>query len=201
MIRVAVCDDDSAFIDYFESLLSDTFSDNGDIFEIKSFNYGSDLLNIEDDYDLLFLDIDMPEVSGFEIASALKERNKHPFLIFVTSHDELVYSSFKFQPFRFLRKSYLDKELPEILNEVTEAINEQNMSRKTMFKTKNGSVYIELKKIYFIEIYSHKLLIHSADGIVTECTGTLSDYEEKFNSLSFIRTHKSYLVNMRLYIP
>ena len=71
----------------------------------------------KDGCDLLLLDIDMPEMNGMEIAKCLTDLLQKPLLVFVTSHDELVYDSLLYHPFGFIRKAYLEQELEKILSD------------------------------------------------------------------------------------
>ena len=142
------------------------------------------------------LDIDMPEISGFDIAEQVNNASE-TFIIFVTSHDELVYSSIKFRPFRFIRKAYLDMELSEVMAAVNEEFIKRNAERKFVFQTKSGEVFVDLAQVEYIEIYSHLLMVHLNDTEILECCGSLSDLEQKLSNNGFIRTHKSFLVNCK----
>lgn len=76
----------------------------------------------EEPCDVLLIDIDMPGLSGLDIAGALNreghaEKVRPPLLVFVTGHDELVYESLHYHPFGFIRKSYFDKEVEKVLRD------------------------------------------------------------------------------------
>lgn len=68
--------------------------------------------------DVVFLDIDMSVFSGMDIAAFLNEKHPNTILIFVTSHDALVYQSFQYHPFGFVRKTYLREELQDVLERI-----------------------------------------------------------------------------------
>jgi DNA-binding LytR/AlgR family response regulator len=63
--------------------------------------------------DVLFLDIDMPYYSGMDIASYINEHMLSTIVVFVTSHDALVYKTFAYRPFGFLRKTHIAEEIDE----------------------------------------------------------------------------------------
>ncbi len=146
--------------------------------------------------DAVFLDIDMPSVNGFDIAGQIN-RHKDAFIIFISMHGELVYSSIKFQPFRFIRKSHLDSELPEALEALNAAVQKRNAGKRLPFQTKTGEVFLDARAIKYIEIYGHWLHVCVDGGSDIECYGCLSDFETRLAPFDFIRTHKSYLVNCR----
>jgi two-component SAPR family response regulator len=73
---------------------------------IYPFSGAGALINYMDStyFDVIFLDIDMPEITGFDAAKKVKEISPESKIIFVTSKHDLVYNSFEYQPFYFIRK-------------------------------------------------------------------------------------------------
>ncbi len=198
MIRAAICDDEANFSDHIHKRITKELSDRGAEYSLDRFISGEKFLEAHrTPYDVVFLDIDMPQTGGFEVAEKVNALNTgdETLIVFVTSHDELVYSSFKFQPFRFIRKAYLDEELPEIIDAVISKIAERAAEKKFTLRSKNGSVVIDLRSLEYIEIYGHRLLVHLKNGEPLECYGSLSELEKELLRYDFVRTHKSYLVN------
>lgn len=199
MIRAAICDDDPTILDYLHEHISKEFRRQGAEIQIDKFTLGQDFLNAHEaePFDVVFLDIDMPQISGFDVAEMISG-NESTLLIFVTMHDELVFSSLKFQPFRFIRKSFLEEELGEVLDAVNKVLSKRAAGRKFKLQTKSHDVYVDIEQIVYIEIYGHWLRVYTnGDSEVLECYGILSDYESQLDSFDFVRTHKSYLVNCR----
>lgn len=191
-MQIAVCDDDKIHLNKIHKAISKCSEKS----EVKTFTSGISLLNEHTTrhFNVVFLDIDMPEFTGFEIADKINSIG-NTLIVFVTSHDELVYSSIKFQPFRFIRKAHLDDELPEVVEALTEAYKKQVLSGKFRFQTNKGDVFADLKEVLYIEIYGHWLQVHMSHSEPLECYGNLSALEEQLSEFDFVRTHKSYLVN------
>lgn len=198
MIRAAICDDEPTILDYLHDHISKEFKRQGAEFRIDKFTSGKDFLNAHkaEPFNAIFLDIDMPEISGFDIAKKINEIGE-PLIIFVTSHDELVFSSIRFRPFRFIRKTYLNNELPETLEAVIAEVTKRNSGSKFVFQTKSGEVLTALGNVEYIEIYGHWLKVHIKDDDPLECYGSLSDFEKQLEGYDFVRTHKSFLVNCK----
>ncbi len=196
MIRAAICDDENIMLDYLYEQISKEFEKQNADVHIDKFTSGNDFLSSHKSkpYDVVFLDIDMPEISGFDVAEKISEK---ALIIFVTTHDELVYSSLKFQPFRFLRKTHLDNELSETLSAVIEYIAKRSAERKIEFQTKDRKIYLLADVIEYIEVYGHWLRVVVTDGEPIECYGSLSDFEKILAPIGFVRTYKSYLVNLK----
>lgn len=131
MLKIAVCDDDETMLGFLTDKISEIYNQNSIEFVIRPFLSGKFFLNSHKEYpfDVVFLDIDMPEISGFDIAEQVNNISE-TLIVFVTSHDELVYSSIKFRPFRFIRKTYIEAELGETLT----AVNTEFMKRSSAKK-------------------------------------------------------------------
>lgn len=196
MIKIAVCDDEAEIAARLRGkILSDPAALDVDV-EAVAFCTGGALLEAHNaqPFDAVFLDIDMPELDGFEIAEAIG--GEKTLIVFVTDHDELVYSSLRFRPFRFVRKSHLDSELPDVLAALMKELSRLCAGRKFSFRTLNGEIFFDIADIQYIEIYGHTLRVHAVGGSV-ECSGSLSELENRLAGFDFVRTHKSYLVNCR----
>lgn len=99
VIRAAICDDEPTILDYLHEHISKEFKQQGAEIQMDKFTSGKEFLNVHEEelFDLVFLDIDMPEISGFDVAEEISE-SEYTIIIFVTTHDEIVFSSLKFQP-------------------------------------------------------------------------------------------------------
>ncbi len=198
MIRAAICDDEPTILDYLHEHISLEFKHQDADIHIDKYTSGKDFLNAHkgEPFDVVFLDIDMPEISGFEIAGHINDISD-ALIVFVTLHDELVYSSLKFRPFRFIRKAYLDNELPETLESIITETAKRNLDSKFVFQTKSGEAFVDLNNVIYIEIYGHWLRVCLKDGEPLECYGSLTSFERELEKLDFVRKHKSFLVNCK----
>lgn len=195
-IKVAVCDDDTMFLNIFQKKLENELNSSGVRYMIDTYDNGEELLASVDCYDAVFLDIDMPGMDGMEVAHHINEQNPIPVL-FLTAYDDLVYSSIRFHPFRFIRKTCIDLELREAVQALSAYIQEQSVRHPVCFHTSNGNITISLKNITYVEIYGHWMKIYTDKEETIECNGNLTEFEKQWKQFGFARTHKSYLVNCR----
>lgn len=195
-MRIAICDDDVGFAGKMQTLVEDGLAVYGEGTDISVYQDGAAFCSSETAFDAVFLDIDMPQVNGFDVAEQMNRKGK-AFIIFVTMHDELVYSSIRFQPFRFIRKSHLEEELPGVLKDLHVAVHKRRAGQKFAFQTREGTAFLDVGSITYIEIYGHWLHVRVEDGREVECYGSLSKLEKELAPFAFIRTHKSYLVNCK----
>lgn len=196
MIRAAICDDESTMLDYLYEHISKEFERQKANVQIDKYTSGKDFLNAykAEPYDVVFLDIDMPKISGFDVAEKISEK---ALIIFVTTHDELVYSSLKFQLFRFIRKTRLNDELSETVSAVIEHIAKRKAEKKIEFQTKDRKIFLFADEIEYIGVYGHWLRVVVTTGEPIECYGSLSEFEKILAPIGFVRTYKSYLVNLK----
>ena len=127
-MRIILCDDDTQFMQSFSKQLFPIFKKHGIIPQIIPTHTGLDALReiTRQPTDVLFLDIDMPQQDGFSVANELSAMANKPLIIFLSSLDHLVYQSFAFQPFWFLRKMHLE-DLPTVIEKLLHLLSAQQV--------------------------------------------------------------------------
>lgn len=202
MIRAAICDDEATVLENLYTHISKEFKQQNADVHIVKFASGKDFLNAHETepFDVVFLDIDMPGISGFEIAEQINDIS-NALIVFVTLHDELVYSSLKFRPFRFIRKAHLDNELSETLGSIITETAKRNLDSKFLVQTKSGETLVDLNNVVYIEVCGHWLRMYLKDGKPLECYGSLTSLERELEKLDFVRTHKSFWLTVNTYFP
>ena len=196
MIKIVVCDDEKKILNTLSEKISQTFLNKDmqiEIFETTSPTEALEYIK-SNVVDVVFLDIDMPILSGMDIAEGLLNEEYKGLLIFVTSHDSLVYSSFKYHPFGFIRKSYFDDEIEEVISRIIDEIS--HIDCIFTYKTNDGIYRVNISEILYFESESNYLLIHLIDK-VHKFRGTMSQLEMELSENGFIRVQKGFLVNQK----
>lgn len=93
MIRIAVCDDEVIFVRCLRDMVEALFEKQGMEFQCFVYTSAPELIRAhrKEEFQLLFLDIDMPEMSGMELAAEIRAMNSAAALIFVSSHSDFVF--------------------------------------------------------------------------------------------------------------
>ena len=190
MIRIAICDDENRILEDLSRMVLELIPDA----DISAFGEGRALIDSADKagYDVVLLDIDMPDLNGLEVALSFQAADRKPLIIFVTSHDELVYDSLQLHPFGFVRKSYLDKELKKVLEDAVEEVSSRD--KHFFFHTASGDIKLQMDDILYFEAEGNYIKIKTGSDEF-RFRETMQALEMSLKSDGFIRVHKGFLVN------
>lgn len=200
MINIVFCDDNAQFLITLKALVEreclKQMPESEDYTLGPAFGSGKELIeHIKTHHvDVLMLDIDMPDLNGFEIARLLCKEYKHIKIVFMSAYDNLVYSAFEFYPFAYMRKSYISTELPKLLKRIVEKIREPE--RQMTLATTTGPKMIDVNSIAYVESKKNYYAVCLIQGREYLCRGTLTDFEREVSKYDFYRIHSAYLVNM-----
>lgn len=189
-MNIYICDDEEKILNNISAVVGECCKDSN----IYAFSRAQKLLEqIRDNkVHILLLDIDMPDIDGMEVANEIMGMESKPILIFVTSHDELVYESLRYHPFGFVRKRFLNEELPKLLVECKEEIEKE--VKHFCFKADGKNVRLLLSDIYYFESEANYVKVFTKKGEY-RFRSTMTAVENSLKSFGFIRIHKGFLVN------
>lgn len=200
MIQIAICDDNEYELNTLKELINKEFVKYTDDYKIKCFTNGNLLLNDNEysPFNVLFLDIDMPKISGFDIAKKLRSNFSHCFIIFVTSYSHLVYKSFDFQPFHFIQKNSQERLEENIASVIESLMNNMKQNKKIVLENSEERAAVYYHDIIYIESDKHYLKYHIKNKEYTiSIRGSINETETKFQEYDFIRIHKRFIVNLK----
>lgn len=195
MLKVVICDDEENILKEASYIVDKKLTEKQMSYNLQAINDARILLDElkKNTIDVLFLDIDMPYYSGMDIASYISENNLSTILIFVTSHDELVFKTFAYKPFGFIRKTHLDEEIDELVDRLSK---ELEFRKQELVIAKAGEIVkIPLNEISYIESEGNYLNIRTGEEIIRH-RETMTNMENELKGKDFIRCHKGYLVNV-----
>lgn len=195
MLKVVICDDEENILKEASYIVDKKLTEKQMSYNLQAINDARILLDElkKNTIDVLFLDIDMPYYSGMDIASYISENNLSTILIFVTSHDELVFKTFAYKPFGFLRKTHLTEEIDELIDRLSK---ELEFRKQELVIAKAGEIVkIPLNEISYIESDGNYLNIRTSEEIIRH-RETMTNMENELKGKDFIRCHKGYLVNV-----
>lgn len=144
------------------------------------------------DVDLVFLDINMPELSGLELLKALA---KPPQVIIVSAYQEYAFEGFELNVTDYLLKPVSAERLEQALNKVIIRENQFSTQPQSsiILKVDREKRKVNLDSIEYIEAYGNYVKVHLADQVIL-ATSTLKRLSVQLDG-SFLQTHKSFLIN------
>lgn len=192
-MRILICDDEIKNINNLKSYVEEYMNNHGIAFEIETTTNPTGVALSDTAYDLVFLDIQMPELDGFSLARELKKKNSKVVVFFITAFNEYQDDAMDLQVFRFFEKPFdvrrlyssLDKAMEYIDGAYVDIFIYNNKEHKRILV--DDIVYIkrENRKIYF---YTKETEI-----IVRE---DLEEWNDKLPNTFFYMVHKSFLINL-----
>lgn len=194
MIKIAVCDDNLACLNEMKLLLKE-HKNYADL-DISYFERAEQLLqslNKKANYDILFMDIEMPTMSGLECVKEINKLGLNTVVIFTTSYTSYVSEAFKLDAFQYLTKP-LNKDL--LFEELDRALQEKiKRNTKLYINNKGQSQVVEVGDILFVEVANKRITVHTKDEEYTQ-HGKLSLIYEKLKMHNFVYCNQSILVNL-----
>jgi len=191
MIRIAIVDDNPAFIQIIQSIIYQAKLDES--FYIDVFNSGSEFIPRVDDYKLLLLDIDMPEMNGIEVVEKIIDSSI--IVIYITGHIEYIESAFNINVFRFIKKDEIHTKLPEVLKLVFERIK---LNQDIYWKTPDGLLGFKYRDIVYFEINDRKCFCYTKKRKYELINKKLSDIIKSLDDW-FIQINRFQIINMRYF--
>lgn len=206
--KAIIADNEPLALQQLEKFLSE----EDDIELAASCRNGQTALDAIDQHhpELVFLDIEMPEMNGIEVMETLGNDNL-PFVVFVTAFDEYAVKAFEVNALDYLLKPFNKKRFSETLvrakkyirqfsksdmnhNETAKSSKQGNLSR-LLVKTSKKMFFVNVEDIDWIESSgNYAKIVTSEDNHLIR--STLKYLEERLDPQKFVRVHKSTIVNL-----
>ncbi|MFV0393973.1 MAG: LytR/AlgR family response regulator transcription factor [Coprobacillaceae bacterium] len=187
MGKIIILDDDKQFSEILKEKVKPFFKENEEIVIFEDFHKEYFETN---EIELVFLDIEMGVVNGIDVAKEIRLVKNNPIIIFVSSKEGLIHNTLEVQPLYFIRKTKLDEDIKSAFS----------LLRTVNFRGDDtievGGVIIKINDILYIESSDHKITFQLKDDKFT-CRGTLESMEKQLEEYHFVRSHRSFVLNVR----
>lgn len=134
MIHIGIVDDNEFFLNLLSDLLYKYFTSRSLMCKVDCFPKSAAFyyeITENDIYDICFLDIEMPELNGIELAKKIRKSGSNTSLIFITAHSEFIRKGYEVRAFDYLAKDGLEKELPLVMDRLLDTL-EESKKRSTL---------------------------------------------------------------------
>ena len=205
-MKAVIIDDEQRARNYLRGILEDQFKEIEIVGEADGVSSGCQLIENELP-DLLFLDVQMQDGTGFDLISKIN-RSKYQ-IIFVSAYDRFAITAIKFSAVDYLLKPVEISDLSIAIDKIKQnknadkvqmkldlLLNNINKVEKIALPSLNGIEFIKLEDIIRCESDNNytNFYLKSKERIIV--SKTLKDYEDMLESKGFFRTHKSHIINL-----
>lgn len=192
MIKIGICDDEQIVRELLKQKVEICLKEAGVRADILFFQRGQELLETEEDLDILFLDIEMPEMDGIEAGKKLRQKGNDCKIIVATSMVERFKEAFYIDAFRFVTKPFEMEEIREALFALLETWHETD---KIEVWWKRNPQIISQQDISFIRAIGGEVELF-IKGKKYRKDITLTDLERELSEALFFRISRQYIVNL-----
>ncbi len=196
-ISFALVDDDKGSIDIIAASLVEAFNKHNIVPSYRKYISASSFLADyeENPIDVLFCDIEMPQMDGIELCKRIPG-NKKPTIIFISNREDKVFESLNVHPFGFIRKKNFLNDISEVIENYLTTMQNKNKDSIVLKTLNEKNVVLEIEKIMYIESSNRHQYIHLVDvkePLVT--TASLLSLFDELRDYGFIQSHKAVIVN------
>ncbi len=214
MLQIAICDDETLLLNEIRQITEDCLSGQKVFQIISAYTDGQTLLyDIQDGrhFDLLLLDIEMPDISGMELARQIHNLLPDALMVFVTAHYKYAVDAYELHIFRYIPKNQLKERLSHALKDAVSLLEIQNTD-SYIVSSQNRLERIPFKEILYIEKDGKNAIFHITETANRSAQKSLSEYRtdytrrirksltEVFNELhseEFYFIERGFIVNLR----
>ncbi len=196
MIRVAIVDDDGADRKKIKDCLDFVAEEENQIFEVSEFeNAECFFMKFDCNFDIVFLDIEMPYCDGMTAAKRLRQIDKVVTLVFVTNLAQYAVAGYEVDALDYILKP-VDKYSFSLKMKRVLSRTLRNAEDSVMVPTEDGDIVpIKISTVRYVEVRGHYVVFHTADGEFSQYA-TLKSVEDKLKDFPFAKCNRCFLVNL-----
>jgi len=188
---IGICDDEKEIVEILASIIQEILIEKKEEYKIHKFYSGAETVKFAKELDIVFIDINMPGMDGFETGKKIKTINEDCKLVIASSFERYI-DAIKLQVFRYIRKNFYKDDVIEVIEAyIKQRIGYEKLevySNRILYQIKQcdiefieavrgGSVDIKVGRYYYRKDISLKLLFN------------------ELNEKLFFRIHKKYIIN------
>jgi two-component system, LytTR family, response regulator len=148
-------------------------------------------------YDAVFLDIELPGMTGLEVARLVLDRSERPAVVFVTAHDRYAVDAFAVEAFDYLVKPVDPERLARVVERLSQARKRESpaVEKIAVVSAGGAKTLLDYDAVYWIAADGDYSRVHTYDRAYLS-TSSLRELEEALPAARFSRIHRSHLVNL-----
>lgn len=195
MLKIAIVDDEPAMQEKLAAYVKKYTVQNGTLFHVDVFSDGDEILeNYHSDYDVIFLDVEMPHLDGMEAARRIRAQDEKTILVFITNNARYAIHGYSVGAMDYILKPVSYFAFSQQIEKAIRKIKQQQGYDLTI--SSDGIIRrIDVASIYYLESDRHHVKFF-LDGDDFTISSSLREMEEKLAGRHFARSSNSFLVNL-----
>lgn len=196
MIELAIVEDDAQAREHLKKCLDEFFGKKQIPICVTAFPDAVSFLKTDfSSFNLIFLDIDLPNLSGMNAAEEIRKKDKEIMIIFVTSLAQFAIDGYKVHAFDYIVKPFNYFAIEMSLNRALPSLETKDKNI-VISKTDRTKTIIKAADLIYVEVMNHTLYFHTKDQVIPS-NDTLERCHQTLEPLNFALCNRCYLVNLR----
>lgn len=197
MIRVAIVEDEQAYIETLKGYLKRYEKEQQVSFQISVFYDGLDIVtDYRAEYDVILLDIQMKHLDGMKTAEKIRELDEDVAFIFITSTVQFAVQGYLVEALGYVVKPVPYLAFSQVMKKaVRNAVRRQTKTYLSI-EVDGGHLRLDISQIYYLESQRHNIMIHTEKGHFLTA-GPMKKMENQLSGKGFAKCHNAYLLNLR----
>lgn len=191
-MKIGICDDIIEYCNSIKSYVEYYLKMNNITYETFTFLNGIDLLNSNETFDIVFLDIELNDMNGLDAAKKILTCNPNTIIIVVTNYRKYLDAAMDLNALRFIDKPITQER---IISALQKAVSEINNGSITVHTKTNEIKKIKKTDIIYVEVKRKTTTFYTKIGTI-ECCEPIIKFKDKLNSSYFAIPHNSYIINL-----
>lgn len=195
MLEVVITEDDVVFREQIKEYIIHYQKEKNIAIHITEYSDGAELLeNYTNRYEIILLDIDMPNVNGMDAARKIRERDEDVVLVFITNLSQFAVKGYEVEALDFVVKPITYENFSMKMDRARKRV--KNIQKKEiLLSAADGIKKIAVKDIYYIEGQNRNLYYHTKEGVFC-VKGTMYTAEKEMAEYHFVKCNHWYMVNL-----
>ena len=189
---IGICDDLEEYCNAIKCYSQNYFKIKQIEFELYVYSCGKALLNAEKRFDILFLDIELEDSNGIDIAKQILDKAPGTIIVIVTNYRKYLDASMDMHALRFMDKPITQDRVDAVLDRAVAEINDGYI---TVITQANEFKKIKKADIIYAEVYRKNTTLHTKNEVIVS-KKPISYFRERLNASYFAIPHNSFIVNL-----
>lgn len=196
MLKIAVCDDERLYVNKLARIIESYAEQNSLSLTVTEYTDGNALIENKIKYDLIFLDIEMDNSNGIEIAGKIRMFDLNVPIVYVTSYSDYWRRAYKVHAFDFILKPFKQEDIFNVLTDFLKCLKDQN-SKSIEIVTDHGIEVQPLNDIYYFILLAKRQVLVSTIDKEYIAKANLTEIFTQICNDGFYQSHRSCIVNLK----